>query len=147
MIAPAPLPAPLRIPCGQRHDRVACASLARRFARAAGLGSREASHVAICVAELVGNAAKHAGGGALSLRIVLAPRRAVEVVVEDLGPGLLDASRAVEDGWSRGRRLAPDDQRRDGLGAGLGAVQRLMSGARVDSVPGRGTTVTAWKYF
>ena len=50
---------------------------------------------------------------------------------------------AVTDGWSRGRALAPHESRREGLGAGLGSVQRLASSFSLGPREGGGTIATA----
>jgi serine/threonine-protein kinase RsbT len=139
---------PCGIPSGSPEtDRVVASSMAYRFAAKAGLGKRGCSEVAICVAELVSNVARHATGGELTMRIVTEPRRAVEIVVRDRGPGMADPELASRDGWSRGAFLGPDDPRREGLGAGLGSVRRLMNEMRIESVVGVGTTVTARKWL
>lgn len=142
---------PLRLSCGDGADRLYCAALALRFAHGAGLTRREAGQVALCVAELVSNVARHARDGHLELDVTLAERagvqaRAVRVVVRDRGPGLPDVELAVRDGWSQGRALAPEDPRGQGLGKGLGAVLRVMDSVRIESRPGEGTAVTALKF-
>lgn len=147
----APPVSPRRVPCGDKADRLYCSALALRFAHEAGLARREAGRVALCVAELVSNVARHARDGDLELDVAVAdrdgvPSRAVRVVVRDRGPGLSDVELAVRDGWSQGRALAPEDPRGQGLGKGLGAVLRVMDSVRIEARPGEGTTVTALKF-
>jgi serine/threonine-protein kinase RsbT len=137
----------VRFAFDHQNDRTTLAVSAMRIAREAGLTTRACWEVATSVAELVSNATRYAGGGELEIRLVSEPRRALEVVVRDRGPGLPDADKAVMDGWSRGRWLAPDEPRRESLGTGLGAVLRLMSEMKIESTIGVGTTVTARKWI
>jgi serine/threonine-protein kinase RsbT len=137
----------VRVDFGHPNDRTTLAVAVMRLARDAGVPLRACWEIATSVAELVSNATRHAGGGELEARIVETPRRAFEVVVRDHGPGLPEPEQAVKDGWSRGRWLSVDEPRRDGLGAGLGAVLRLMSETKIEPTPGGGTTVTARKWL
>jgi serine/threonine-protein kinase RsbT len=130
------------VTCQAAEDRTWCATLAFGFGLEAGLSRRAARELSIAVSELVSNLCRHGGGGQLTLRLVTAPRSAVEVMTHDRGPGIVDVKQALTDGWSRGRKLSPNELR-DGLGAGLGAVARLMSELEVESSPGGGTTVIA----
>ena len=103
--------------------------------------------MALAVAELVSNVARHGGGrGVLVLRTLEQPWPGVEVVVSDEGPGIADPELALQDGWSRGGRLTPDSPR-DGLGTGLGAVQRVMDELCIDSPIEGGASVTARKFI
>ncbi len=117
------------------------------LAHGVGLSKRAAWEVATSIAELVSNAVRHAGGGELEVRIVTTPRRALEVVVRDHGPGLEDVELAVRDGWSEGRWLVPGEPNRKGLGVGLGAVMRLMNETKFEVTDGGGTTVISRKWF
>ncbi len=135
----------VEVACGDARDRTWCASLAIDYARRAGLSSRRCVEIGIAVAELVSNAARHAGGGLLLLRTIDEPRRGVEVIIRDHGPGIADVAQALEDGWSRGRPLLPHE-RRNGLGSGLGAVLRLMDEVHFERPADGGTRVVARKF-
>jgi serine/threonine-protein kinase RsbT len=128
--------------CADLRDRYVCALSARRIALACGFSVISAAEIAVCAAEIASNAARHAGGGTLHIRVIEAPSLGIELRCEDAGPGIRDIERAVMDGWSRGRMLAPEDSRKEGLGSGLGTVRRFMDELTI--VPtGRGTIVTA----
>ena len=114
-----------------------------RFAERAGVLPRACWKIGIVVAELVSNVRRHARAGEVTLRVVDGPKRELIVVCSDEGPGLGDPELARRDGYSRGRQLLPEDSLSGGLGAGLGAVYRLMDEVEIHTVPGRGTTVTA----
>ena len=77
------------------------------------------------------------------------PRVTLEVEVEDQGPGIEDLSKAVLDAYSRGRFPAPDDfdHRPQSLGAGLGAVRRLMDSVEFRNKEEGGLVVRAHKYL
>ncbi|MFI5297616.1 MAG: ATP-binding protein [Polyangiales bacterium] len=133
-------------------DRYGAAGEARRFAAALGFASREQARVAVCVAELASNVAKHAGRGRIELSEVMpsaplgsAPRIGCRVCALDDGPGISAIDDSLRDGFSEGRFLTPDTPARErrGLGAGLGAVVRLMSEVTVVSPPGGGVVVEA----
>ena len=65
------------------------------------------------------------------------PRRGVQVVARDTGPGIPDVEQALTDGYSSYQ----------GLGLGLPGARRLMDDFAVVSEPGRGTTVTMIKWL
>jgi len=121
----------------------ACAE-ARRFARKLGFSSEEQARLAVCVAELVSNTARHAGRGRLELSEVVVPS-GCRLLVEDNGPGIPAIDEAMRDGFSRGRWILPDTplSERRGLGVGLGTVRRLMSEVRVSARPGGGALIEA----
>lgn len=132
-------------PVRELLDRVRCAAMARRFARAAGLDAISSVAVGTAASELASNAVRHAGGGLVRLRVLRLPRPAIELVVTDQGPGIATyCSRSST--ASRGARLLPDGMR-GGLGAGLGAVARLMDELTIETVPRQGTRLTALKWL
>ncbi|MFN3396031.1 MAG: ATP-binding protein [Thermodesulfovibrionales bacterium] len=63
----------------------------------------------------------------------------IKVVFEDMGPGIPDISKAMEEGYS----TAPDWVREMGWGAGMGLpnMKKNADELRIDSVVGEGTTV------
>jgi serine/threonine-protein kinase RsbT len=127
---------------GREEDRFWCAREAARCAEHAGLPPIAAREVSIAVAELVGNAVRHAGGGVLTIRPIAHPAVGLEVTVTDEGPGLVRAEDVFTDGFSEGRVLDAGAPRRpgQGLGLGLGAVRRLMDEVEVRA-GGRGGVV------
>jgi anti-sigma regulatory factor (Ser/Thr protein kinase) len=110
--------------------RRAASALARRV----GFSEHRAGEVAIAATELASNLHKHAVSGAVLLRLRRsADDVAVELVVVDGGPGVLDLAASAEDGRSTGGTL----------GIGLGAAMRLASWFDSHSVVGRGTVMVA----
>ncbi len=135
------------LPVKREEDRFACAAEGVRIARWAGLPERAQQEIAIAIAELVSNAVRHAGGGEIEIRALRSqdakgqPRRGVEVIVRDSGPGLDPKLFTEESAPSQTPRLPGQ-----GLGIGLGAVQRLMSSVVVRSAPGFSTEIVATKW-
>jgi anti-sigma regulatory factor (Ser/Thr protein kinase) len=87
------------------------------FARRVGFTERELAEIDIVVQEIGTNAARYAaGGGWIHFSKTLGAEPGLEIFYWDKGPGIPDIERAVRDGVSSG----------GSLGAGLGAVRRLM---------------------
>jgi serine/threonine-protein kinase RsbT len=135
------------LPVKREEDRFACAAEGVRIARWAGLPERAQQEIAIAIAELVSNAVRHAGGGEIEIRALRGqdakgqPRKGVEVIVRDSGPGFDPKLFTEESAPSQTPRLPGQ-----GLGIGLGAVQRLMSTVVVRSAPGISTEIVATKW-
>lgn len=78
---------------------------------------RELAEIDIVVQEMGTNAARYAtGGGQIHFTNTLGAEPGLEIFYTDRGPGIYDLDRVVRDGVSTG----------GSLGAGLGAVRRLM---------------------
>ena len=112
---------------------------ARALARDTGLDPARTECVALAVSELAMNLVRYAPGGVVTLGTVVedaAPhRRGVCVECRDSGPGIPDTTAALRDGYTPG----------GGLGAGLGAVRRLMDTFDLRTSP-TGTAVIAVKW-
>ncbi len=136
-------------------DALYCGIQSKRIASRLGFGTQEQWEIAIAVQELITNAVSHAGGGRLIIRAYNEaensdePRVSLEIEVEDNGPGIEDLSKAVMDGYSRGRFVNAEkfDGRQESLGAGLGTVQRLMDSVRFENKKEGGLLVRACKYL
>ncbi len=87
------------------------------YAGAFGFTERELAEIDIVVQEVGTNAARYAtGGGQIHFTPTLGAEPGLEIFYTDRGPGIYDLERVVRDGVSTG----------GSLGAGLGAVRRLM---------------------
>jgi serine/threonine-protein kinase RsbT len=122
-------------------DIVAARQRAREVARALGFGSVDQSRITTAVSELARNVVRYAtaGRGEVHIRELGTPIRGIgmEIVVRDEGPGIEDVEAAMREGFTSGH----------GLGMGLSGTKRLMDEMEIDSVPGRGTTVTIRKWL
>ena len=127
------------------HDRLWAAGRARRFAAELGFSTLDQARLAVCVAELASNTAKHAGRGRIELSEEEPPRCGCRVRAEDEGPGIASVDDALRDGFSEGRLLTPDVPlgERRGLGVGLGAIGRFLRDVRVSARPGGGLVIEA----
>ncbi|HEY9401126.1 MAG TPA: ATP-binding protein [Pyrinomonadaceae bacterium] len=87
------------------------------YAGEIGFTERELAEIDIVVQEVGTNAARYAaGGGQIHFTDTLGAEPGLELFYTDRGPGIYDLDRVVRDGVSTG----------GSLGAGLGAVRRLM---------------------
>lgn len=130
-------------------DSLLCSRASAAFASKSGLDKAAQWAVATVVSELVTNVVKFAGRGTLILRRVTSPRKGMEIVVEDEGPGIADLQHALVDGFSEGKMLSPDDYQTNlrGLGLGLGAVQRLMDHFSIENRAEGGLRVSVAKFI
>jgi serine/threonine-protein kinase RsbT len=93
--------------------------------------------VATAVSELARNIVKYAEHGSVRVREVRSRgRRGIEVVVEDIGPGIADVDKAMQDAYSTAGTL----------GLGLPGVKRMMDEFELASMPGEGLRVVARKW-
>ena len=111
---------------------------ARRFAMAlaeqAGFDGTDKGRFALIVTELSHNLVRHGGGGSLLFNHLVAEELSgLEVTAVDLGQGMADINRCLEDGYSTAGTQ----------GQGLGASMRQASEFDIFSQPGRGTAVVA----
>lgn len=140
---------PVTLDITSEHERFWCAAEGKRFAAALGFDVTAQGEIAICIAELVSNAAKFAGHGTLTFEAIDDPRIGIRIIVEDSGPGIEDPETSMQDGFSEGRKLEPGIARRSGqgLGVGLGAVSRMMNHVEIVNVPPKGLRVVAIKWL
>lgn len=91
---------------------------------------------AISAYEAEMNIVIHAKKGKLLFNI---SPKAIEVVAEDMGPGIPNIAKALEEGFS----TAPDRVRELGFGAGLGLpnMKKFSDDFKIESVVGKGTKV------
>lgn len=138
-----------RIEISREIDAIWCSREAARFAEDAGFSGNEIWEIAIAVSELTTNVLKFARTGMITLCRIQSPHPGIELIVEDQGPGIDDIETAVIDGYSEGRFLAEDRwiRARNGLGAGLGAVRRLMDRVEIENKPEGGVRVTTYKWL
>ncbi len=118
-----------------RADCLGAAVKARDCLSRAGWSQREASELAVVVAELASNAIRHAGGGECVLEI---ERRGWTVTVCDEGPGFPAA--VLKD---RGR--TDGVQPKLGMGSGLSCARRLAGSLIVENLVPAGARVIAHK--
>ncbi|HLM05585.1 MAG TPA: sigma-70 family RNA polymerase sigma factor [Blastococcus sp.] len=117
-------------------DIVAARQAARDLSSRLGFGRTDLTLIATAVSEVARNIVRFAGSGEVVVELLDQPRRGVQVVALDTGPGIADVEQALQDGYSTYH----------GLGLGLPGARRLMDEFAVVSEVGRGTTVTMTKW-
>jgi RNA polymerase sigma factor (sigma-70 family) len=128
----------VRVPVARDADVVVARQKGREFAAGLGFSATDQTIIATAISEISRNIVKFADRGEVTISTLTADaRRGVRVVARDVGPGIEDPDRAMEDGYSTYR----------GLGLGLGGARRLMDTLDLDVVPGKGTTVTMEKWM
>jgi signal transduction histidine kinase len=118
----------LTLPLQREEDVVAARRAAREAAERAGFERQDATRIATAVSEIARNAFGYAGGGTVELFVA---DDSLGVRVTDHGPGIPHLDEVLG-----GRYTSPT-----GMGAGITGARRLMHGFRIDTAPGRGTTV------
>ena len=105
--------------------------------RQLGLEPETIRRVSIAMYEGEINMVIHAGGGEAD---VIVRDNCVEIILKDCGPGIADIEQAMQEGFS----TAPDNIRSLGFGAGMGLpnMKRYTDYMQIDSVVGKGTTIT-----
>ena len=129
-----------RVDVAGEEGIVAGRQQAREAAKGLGFGAVDQSRIATAVSELARNVVRYATGscGDVQISELATPENGIglEIVVRDEGPGIANVEQSLRDGFSSGQ----------GLGMGLPGTRRLMDEMTIDSVPGRGTTVTIRKW-
>jgi len=120
------------------HHVAEARRMAKALAGTASLGRVSTFCLATAVSELAHNLVRHATrGGRITLTVLRRSGKiGIEVTAEDDGPGILDVTLAMQDGFSS----------TDGLGGGLPGVKRLMDDFEITSTVGTGTRIVARKW-
>jgi serine/threonine-protein kinase RsbT len=127
----------VRIPIRADADVVVARRRGRELAAAAGLSATELTVVATAISEIARNIVMFASHGELVVSVVGEDgRQGVMVVARDVGPGIADLERALQDGYSG----------YGGLGLGLPGSRRLMDEFEITTEVDKGTTVTMTKW-
>jgi len=127
----------VRITCPP--DIVMARQQGRSLAAQLGFLGSDLTIIATAISEVARNIVEHAKKGEIILKSVDGnPHRGIVIIAQDEGPGILDITRALQDGFSTGK----------GLGLGLPGTKRLMDEFEIHSEIGKGTTVTMkkWKH-
>lgn len=112
-------------------------AIVKRSLRQLGITPDTIRRVAIAMYEGEINMIIHAGGGIADVTV---DEKCITIVLSDKGPGIPDIELAMKEGYS----TAPDNIRALGFGAGMGLpnMKRYTDYMEINSVVGRGTTIT-----
>ncbi|MDQ3527983.1 MAG: anti-sigma regulatory factor [Actinomycetota bacterium] len=127
----------VHVPIRTDADIVGARQTSRELASRLGFSGTDLTMLATAVSEVARNIVRFADYGEIVIELLEDPRRGVQVVARDTGPGIPDVEQALTDGYSSYQ----------GLGLGLPGARRLMDDFAVVSEPGRGTTVTMIKWL
>lgn len=109
----------------------------KEYATNIGMGVVNQTKIITAGSELARNMLKYAGGGKIVIEIVTRGKtKGVRVIFKDEGPGIPDVALALKDGYST----------TGSLGLGLPGTRRLVSEFNIESIVGKGTTVTIIKW-
>jgi serine/threonine-protein kinase RsbT len=137
MFAPAEVSRAV-VPIERDADIVVARQAGRSLATTLGFSGSDLTVIATAISEVARNIVVYAGRGELIVDEISEGRqRGILIVARDDGPGIADLDRALEDGFSTS----------GSLGLGLPGAKRLMNELVVESVVGRGTTVTMKKWL
>jgi signal transduction histidine kinase/CheY-like chemotaxis protein len=122
----------LTVPIENEGDVVAVRQRAHRVAELLGFDPQDQTRIATAVSELARNAFGYAGSGRAEFALdpTSVPQRFV-VRISDQGPGIANLQTILD-----GQYRSPS-----GMGLGLVGARRLMDTFRIDSAPGKGTSV------
>src|ERR1051325_3365430 len=129
---------PIQVQVTQPAGITRAGDAGRKYAAAIGFTEVECEQIALVTTELASNLVKHAGGGAIKLSSLGEKGRAgIQIESEDHGPGISDVEAAMKDGYSTARTL----------GAGLGAVNRLMDELEIRPRPSAGMHILCQRWL
>jgi RNA polymerase sigma factor (sigma-70 family) len=127
-----------RVAVSTNADVVLARQEGRKVAARAGFTATELAVIATAISEIARNIVKFAKRGEVVVSVIAENERTgITVVARDVGPGIPDVERAVQDGYST----------YGGLGLGLPGAKRLMDEFEIMSEVGKGTTVTMTKWM
>lgn len=105
-------------------------------AKAMELNVVQLSKLKTTISELGHNIVKYAKRGRIDFYILEKPKRGIQIVATDNGPGIRDLEKAMTDNYSSSGTL----------GLGLPGVKRLVDEFSIQSLVNVGTTVTTVLY-
>jgi serine/threonine-protein kinase RsbT len=126
------------LPVRTNDDVVMVRQATRNWSVELGFSLVDVTKMVTAASELARNTVIYGGGGTVRFeRIEEHGRRALRLVFEDKGPGIVDVGQALKDGFTTG----------NGLGLGLSGAKRLVNDFDIWSEVGRGTRVSIgrWK--
>jgi serine/threonine-protein kinase RsbT len=127
----------LSLPLRSDEDVVGLRKQVRERAVAVGLSLVDQTKLITAASELARNTIKYGGGGGAHLdKLADGLRQGVGIVFIDNGPGIVDLTLALRDGYTTG----------GGLGLGLGGSKRLVDEFEIDTRPGEGTAIAVVKW-
>jgi serine/threonine-protein kinase RsbT len=126
-----------RMQIEKEQDVVPFRNRVKEYAVKIGMSLINQTKLITAASELVRNMLKYGGGGIALIEVVSQGRdTGVRLTFQDKGPGIVDITLAMKDGYTTGKSL----------GIGLPGTKRLVSEFDIKSEVGVGTTVTILKW-
>src|SRR5205085_938025 len=114
------------------HDVMLSRQAVRKLTQEIEFSLVDQTKMITAASELARNTLIYGNGGTMTCEVLLeGNRRGLRLTFADDGPGIVDISKAMQDGWTSG----------SGLGKGLPGAKRLVNEFEIDSAPGKGTRV------
>jgi len=132
-----PEPTQLVTPVSDESGIVTARSLGRDMCKKLGFSSALQIKVATGISELARNIVQYAQKGTISIKGISSPRKGIEIIAADEGPGIRDLETI----------LAGEYQSKKGMGIGLMGTKKMMDDFEIETNPGQGTVVTVRKYL
>ncbi len=126
------------VPIAHEADIVTARRQARELAIELGFDVLGQVRIATAVSELARNIIQYAGNGEITLSVAHDERRrGLALICSDQGPGIANLDLVLAGGISPVR----------GRGRGLTGARALLDEFRIETVPGRGTTIWGCKWL
>lgn len=121
----------------REQDVVPFRNRVKEYAVKMGMSLVNQTKLITAASELVRNLLKYGKGGQVKIEVVNKGRdNGIRLTFMDQGPGIENIELAMKDGYSTGKSM----------GLGLPGTKRLVSEFNIESVVGKGTTVTIIKW-
>ncbi len=121
----------------REQDVVPFRNRVKEYAVKMGMSLVNQTKLITAASELVRNMLKYGKGGHVKIEVVNQGRdNGIRLIFIDEGPGIENIELAMKDGYSTGKSM----------GLGLPGTKRLVSEFNIQSVLGKGTTVTIIKW-
>lgn len=121
----------------REQDVVPFRNRVKEYAVKMGMSLVNQTKLITAASELVRNLLKYGKGGQVKIEVVNKGRdNGIRLTFVDQGPGIENIELAMKDGYSTGKSM----------GLGLPGTKRLVSEFNIESVVGKGTTVTIIKW-
>ena len=118
------------------------ASAVKKILRQLNIDHSVSKRIVIALYEGEVNVVAHAYSGIIDVEI---DEEKIKTKITDLGPGIADIGKAMEEGYS----TATPQVREMGFGAGMGLanMKKNSDSMKISSIPGEGTTVELVNYI
>jgi serine/threonine-protein kinase RsbT len=126
------------LPVSTEIDILKAKKLIRQEAESIKMGVVDQTKLLTAASELMRNMIVHANGGTVEWELIENNyQKGIRIIFSDEGPGIPDIDLAMQDGYSMV----------SSMGLGLPGSKRLVNEFDIESIPGKGTTVTIVKWI